>query len=114
MIRSPARACQRPRIRESTDPYICGSHAGTRCTTFRLLGLSVDSVYSHLAWCESIRERFGVTIEFPILEDASLQIAERYGMLQSHHTAISESAASMGITTSDVAGTNARARTTEE
>lgn len=53
----------------------------------RLLGLSVDSVYSHLAWRESIRERFGVTIEFPILEDASLQIAQRYGMLQSHHAA---------------------------
>lgn len=49
-----------------------------------LLGLSIDSVYSHLAWRESIKERFGVTIEFPILEDATAQIAKRYGMYQSN------------------------------
>jgi peroxiredoxin 2/4 len=50
-----------------------------------LLGLSVDSVYSHLAWRESIRERFGVTIDFPILEDVSMQIARRYVMFHPHH-----------------------------
>lgn len=48
-----------------------------------LLGLSVDSVYAHLAWRESIRERFGVSIDFPILEDVSMQIARRYEMIQS-------------------------------
>lgn len=47
----------------------------------RLLGLSVDSVYSHLAWRESIREHFGVTVEFPIMEDVSREISSRYGML---------------------------------
>jgi peroxiredoxin 2/4 len=47
-----------------------------------LLGLSVDSVYSHLAWRESIRERFGVSIDFPILEDVSMQIARRYDMIE--------------------------------
>ena len=47
-----------------------------------LLGLSVDSVYAHLAWRESIRERFGVSIDFPILEDVSMQIARRYDMIQ--------------------------------
>jgi len=47
----------------------------------RLLGLSVDSVYSHLAWCESLREHFGVSIDFPIMEDVSLQISRRYGMV---------------------------------
>lgn len=45
-----------------------------------LLGLSVDSVYAHLAWRESIRQRFGVSIDFPILEDVSMQIARRYDM----------------------------------
>jgi peroxiredoxin 2/4 len=47
----------------------------------RLLGLSLDSVYAHLAWYESIRERFGVTVEFPLMEDASREISRRYGML---------------------------------
>lgn len=52
-----------------------------------LLGLSVDSVYAHLAWRESIRARFGVSIDFPILEDTSMEIARRYGMLHPHHAA---------------------------
>jgi peroxiredoxin 2/4 len=47
----------------------------------RLLGLSLDSVYSHLAWCENIREHFGVTVAFPIMEDVSRDISRRYGML---------------------------------
>jgi peroxiredoxin (alkyl hydroperoxide reductase subunit C) len=46
-----------------------------------LLGLSVDSVYSHLAWRESIKQRFGAVIDFPILEDVSLEISRRYGMV---------------------------------
>jgi peroxiredoxin (alkyl hydroperoxide reductase subunit C) len=47
-----------------------------------LLGLSIDSVYSHLAWRESIKQHFGVTISFPILDDATGTIAKRYGMCQ--------------------------------
>jgi peroxiredoxin 2/4 len=50
-----------------------------------LLGLSVDSVFSHLAWRESIREKFGVVIDYPILEDVTLEISRRYGMLQTSH-----------------------------
>ncbi len=46
-----------------------------------LLALSVDGLYSHLAWLRDIRERFGVTVEFPIIEDPSMVIARGYGML---------------------------------
>jgi peroxiredoxin 2/4 len=46
-----------------------------------LLGLSVDSLYSHLAWLRDIHERFGVTVRFPIVEDPSMVIAAAYGML---------------------------------
>lgn len=46
-----------------------------------LLGLSVDSLYSHLAWLRDIHERFGVTVRFPIVEDPSMVIATAYGML---------------------------------
>jgi len=46
-----------------------------------LLALSVDSLFSHLAWLSNIRERFGVTVPFPIVEDPSMVIARAYGML---------------------------------
>ena len=46
-----------------------------------LLGLSVDSLSAHLAWVESLRARFGVSVPFPILEDPSMAIARAYGML---------------------------------
>jgi peroxiredoxin 2/4 len=46
-----------------------------------LLGLSVDSVYAHLAWRQSIRERFDVSIDFPLLDDGSMTIARRYAMV---------------------------------
>src|ERR1700674_3481658 len=40
-----------------------------------LLALSVDSLFSHLAWARNIQKQFGVEIPFPIAEDAGLQIA---------------------------------------
>src|SRR5258706_14680155 len=46
-----------------------------------LLALSVDSLYSHIAWVRSIHERFGVTVPFPITEDPSMAIAAPYGMI---------------------------------
>jgi peroxiredoxin 2/4 len=46
-----------------------------------LMGLSVDSLYAHLAWVRSIREEFGVEIPFPIAEDLSMAIAAAYGMI---------------------------------
>lgn len=59
-----------------------GEFAAIDCA---LLGLSVDSVYSHLAWRESIRRKFGVSIDFPVLEDVTLDISRRYGMVQAVH-----------------------------
>lgn len=46
-----------------------------------LLGLSVDSLYSHVAWLRDIHDRLGVKIAFPVLEDPSMVIARAYGML---------------------------------
>jgi peroxiredoxin (alkyl hydroperoxide reductase subunit C) len=46
-----------------------------------LLALSIDSLYSHLAWLESMRDRFGVTVPFPLVEDPSMVIGRAYGML---------------------------------
>ncbi len=46
-----------------------------------LLGLSVDSLYAHVAWVRAIRDTFGVTIPFPVVEDPSMAVARAYGML---------------------------------
>ncbi|RUO23278.1 peroxiredoxin [Aliidiomarina iranensis] len=47
-----------------------------------LLGLSIDSVHSHIAWARNIEENFGVTIGFPIIADLSMEVAKSYGMIQ--------------------------------
>ncbi|MFP4154512.1 MAG: peroxiredoxin [Halothiobacillaceae bacterium] len=46
-----------------------------------LLGLSIDSHYSHIAWVRNIQEKFGVTIPFPIIADLSMDVAKAYGMV---------------------------------
>lgn len=46
-----------------------------------LLGLSIDSVFSHLAWTRNIKEKFGVEIPFPIIEDLKMEVAKAYGMI---------------------------------
>jgi peroxiredoxin 2/4 len=46
-----------------------------------LIGLSVDSLYSHLAWIRAIEIEFGAAIEFPIIEDPSMAIGRAYGMI---------------------------------
>ncbi len=47
-----------------------------------LLGLSIDSVHSHIAWMRNIKENFGVEITFPIIADLSMDVAKSYGMVQ--------------------------------
>ena len=46
-----------------------------------LLGLSIDSIYSHLAWMQSIKYNFGVEIPFPIIDDIKMEVAQAYGMI---------------------------------
>ena len=46
-----------------------------------LLGVSVDSLFAHLAWMQSIRDGFGVEIPFPVAEDLSMSLAAAYGMI---------------------------------
>ena len=46
-----------------------------------LIGLSIDSLYSHLAWTQNIQDKFGVEIPFPIIEDIKMEVASAYGMV---------------------------------
>ncbi|SFK99799.1 peroxiredoxin [Methylorubrum salsuginis] len=56
-------------------------HAQFQALNCDLLALSVDSLSSHLAWTQSIAQRFGVQVPFPIIEDPAMGIARAYGML---------------------------------
>ncbi len=46
-----------------------------------LLGLSVDSVSSHIAWIRNVEEKMGVKIPFPIIADLNKEVANLYGMI---------------------------------
>lgn len=46
-----------------------------------LMALSVDSLFSHFAWLRLIRDRFGIEVRFPIIEDPTLVIGRAYGMV---------------------------------
>lgn len=46
-----------------------------------LLGLSIDSLFSHVAWVRNIKEKFNIDIKFPIIEDLSMSVAKSYGMI---------------------------------
>ena len=52
-----------------------------------LVGLSVDGLYSHIAWLRTIKDKIkfrdmaDVEVEFPLVEDVSMDIAKKYGMI---------------------------------
>ncbi|QIQ87107.1 peroxiredoxin [Erythrobacter sp.] len=46
-----------------------------------LMALSVDSLFAHFAWLRLIRDRFGVEVRFPIVEDPTLVIGSAFGMV---------------------------------
>ena len=46
-----------------------------------LLGNSIDSVYSHIAWVRNIKEKFGVEIPYPIIADLDQTVSQLYGMV---------------------------------
>lgn len=47
----------------------------------QLLGNSIDSVYSHIAWMRNIEEKQGVTINFPVIADLDQKVSRLYGMV---------------------------------
>ncbi len=47
-----------------------------------LVGLSIDSIHSHLAWVNNVREKTGVYFDFPIIADIDMKVSKLYGMLQ--------------------------------
>jgi len=53
-----------------------------------LVGLSVDGLYSHIAWLRTIKEKIeyrgmkDVEVKFPLIEDITMEVAKKYGMIQ--------------------------------
>jgi len=62
-----------------------GEFAKRNC---KLLGLSIDSIYAHIAWLRTIYERIeykgmkNIEITFPVIEDLKMEVSRLYGMLQ--------------------------------
>ncbi|CAA6815616.1 MAG: Alkyl hydroperoxide reductase subunit C-like protein [uncultured Campylobacterales bacterium] len=54
----------------------------------KLVGLSVDGLYSHIAWLRTIKEKIkyngmqDVEVKFPLIEDITMSVAKQYGMIQ--------------------------------
>jgi peroxiredoxin (alkyl hydroperoxide reductase subunit C) len=46
-----------------------------------LLGNSIDSVYSHIAWVRDIEKKSGLKIKFPVIADLDQRVARLYGMV---------------------------------
>lgn len=53
----------------------------------QLVGLSVDGLYSHIAWLRTIKEKIeyrnmkDVEVKFPLIEDITMEVAKKYGMI---------------------------------
>lgn len=47
-----------------------------------LLGLSIDSIHSHIGWVDSVKQNTGVYMDFPIIADIDMKVSKLYGMLQ--------------------------------
>jgi peroxiredoxin (alkyl hydroperoxide reductase subunit C) len=54
----------------------------------QLIGLSVDGLYSHIAWLRTIKEKIefrgmkNIEVNFPLIEDITMEVAKKYGMIQ--------------------------------
>lgn len=58
-----------------------------RALNTELIGLSVDSLYTHIAWLRKIQElewkdKRHVEVTFPLIEDIRMEVAHKYGMIQ--------------------------------
>lgn len=66
-----------------TTEFLCFSkyYSEFKKRNVELIGLSVDSTSSHLAWVHNIYCHTGVEIPFPIIEDRDMKISKLYGMI---------------------------------
>lgn len=56
-------------------------HGDFESRNAQLIGLSVDSVYSHIAWLLEIEKIAGVEVKFPVIADLSMKVSNLYGLI---------------------------------
>jgi len=47
----------------------------------KLIGVSIDSIHSHLAWVQNLKQILGVRLPFPLIADLTTQVAQKFGMI---------------------------------
>ena len=47
----------------------------------KLIGLSIDSIHSHLAWRQNLKQILDVEIPYPLIADLNTEVAQKYGMI---------------------------------
>lgn len=47
----------------------------------KLIGISIDSIHSHVAWVQNVREKSGVYLDFPLIADLDTRVAQLYGLI---------------------------------
>jgi peroxiredoxin (alkyl hydroperoxide reductase subunit C) len=55
----------------------------------QLIGLSIDSVYSHIAWLLQMEKIYGVEVKFPVIADLNMNVANLYGLIHERASATS-------------------------
>ena len=55
----------------------------------QLIGVSIDSIYSHIAWVRDIEQMAGVAVKFPVVADLDQKVSAAYGLV---HEAVSDTA----------------------
>ncbi len=59
-----------------------------RALNTELIGLSIDSIYAHIAWLRTIKEKIeykgmkNIEVMFPVIEDLKMDVSKKFGMLQ--------------------------------
>jgi peroxiredoxin (alkyl hydroperoxide reductase subunit C) len=48
----------------------------------KLIGLSIDSIHSHIAWVNNVNKNIGILFEFPMIAGFDMSVSKLYGMLQ--------------------------------
>jgi len=63
-------------------------HEEFKALNTELIGLSIDSIYAHIAWLRTIKEKIkykgmeNVEVLFPLIEDIKMDVANKFGMVQ--------------------------------
>jgi len=73
-----------------TSEFMTFAHLENKFTkaNCKLVGLSIDGLYSHIAWLRTIKEKIefkgmkNIEVKFPLIEDITMEVAKKYGMIQ--------------------------------